>query len=273
MDATLILTKTFGTLFSAYWWLIPTLLTIRFLKTPFMKGVFGELQVNLAAKFLLDKHKYTLFKNVTLPTEDGTTQIDHIIVSKYGVFVIETKNMKGWIFGSEKQKTWTQKIYRHTSKFQNPLHQNYKHTQTLQAALNIEPSLIFSIIVFVGDSTFKTAMPDNVVYAGGYIRFIKNKTQPIFSELEVKKICTKIAAGRLKPSIKTHINHVKHVKTIVEEKQHQVKVTPIPNNIENACPKCGETMVLRIAKRGDNKGNQFWGCSGYPKCRKIIPVS
>jgi len=95
MDATLILTKTFGTLFSTYWWLIPLLFFITFLKTPFMKGVFGELIVNLAAKFFLDKEKYHLFKNVTLPTEDGTTQIDHVIVSRYGIFVIETKNMKG----------------------------------------------------------------------------------------------------------------------------------------------------------------------------------
>jgi len=269
MDATLILTKTFGALFSAYWWLFPALIIIAFFKSSFMKGVFGELKVNLAAKIFLDKNIYTLFKNVTLPTEDGSTQIDHIIVSRYGVFVIETKNMKGWIFGSEKQKTWTQKIYRHTSKFQNPLHQNYKHTQSLQAALNIEPTTIFSIVVFVGDSTFKTAMPDNVVYAGGYIRYIKNKNQPVFTEIDVQDICSKITTGRLKPSLKTHRDHVKHVKTIVEEKQHQVKVTPISNNIENACPKCGEAMVLRTAKRGDNQGKQFWGCSGYPKCRVV----
>jgi restriction system protein len=83
---------------------------------------------------------------VTLPTEDGTTQIDHVIVSRYGVFVIETKNLKGWIFGSPQQKTWTQKIYRHTTKFQNPLHQDYKHTQTLQAALELDPEKIFPVI-------------------------------------------------------------------------------------------------------------------------------
>ena len=77
-----------------------------------MKVVMGELFVNVVAKVRLDKRIYTLFKNVTLPTEDGTTQIDHIIVSRYGVFVIETKNMKGWIFGNPQQKTWTQKIYR-----------------------------------------------------------------------------------------------------------------------------------------------------------------
>ena len=139
MNVNQLLMQAFGPLISSFWWLIPLLITVTILKTPFIIGVVGEFQVNLAAKYLLDKHIYTLFKNVTLPTEDGTTQIDHVIVSRYGVFVIETKNMKGWIFGGPQQKTWTQKIYRHTTKFQNPLHQNYKHTQTLQAALELDP--------------------------------------------------------------------------------------------------------------------------------------
>jgi restriction system protein len=198
---------------------------------------------------------------VTLPTEDGTTQIDHIIVSRYGVFVIETKNMKGWIFGSAQQKTWTQKIYRHTNTFQNPLHQNYKHTQTLQSALALDPDKLFSLIVFVGDSEFKTPMPDNVVSIGSYVRFIKSKTQLILSDNEVQAICHKIASGQLKPSIKTHREHVKHVKAIIEEKQRQVD--------ENACPKCGRPMVLRTARSGDNQGQQFWGCTGFPKCKTI----
>jgi predicted RNA-binding Zn-ribbon protein involved in translation (DUF1610 family) len=264
----------FEQLFISYWWLIPLLFLIALFKTPFMKGVFGELIVNLAAKFFLDKNKYTLFKNVTLPTEDGTTQIDHVIVSKYGIFVIETKNMKGWIFGNPQQKTWTQKIYRHTTKFQNPLHQNYKHTQTLQTALELESDKIFSLVVFVGDSEFKTPLPENVVYAGGYIRFIKSKIQPILTANEVHGICYKIESGRLKPSIKTHINHVQHVKEIVDKKQHhQAKAKPSSRNNENTCPKCGEAMVLRTAKRGDNQGKQFWGCSGFPKCRTIKQIT
>lgn len=39
-----------------------------------------------------------------------------------------------------------------------------------------------------------------------------------------------------------------------------------------SCPRCGKPMVLRTSKRGQNQGEQFWGCSGYPKCRGIIPV-
>lgn len=201
---------------------------------------------------------------MTLPTEGGTTQIDHVIVSRYGVLVIETKNMKGWIFGSAQQKTWIQKIYQHTNKFQNPLHQNYKHTETLQAALELDPDKLFSLVVFVGDSDFKTPMPDNVVYLGGYVRFIKSKTQPILNDSEVQAICHKIASGQLKASFKTHREHVKHVKAIVQEKQRQID--------ENACPKCGKVMILRTARSGDNQGKQFWGCSGFPKCKMVRQI-
>jgi predicted RNA-binding Zn-ribbon protein involved in translation (DUF1610 family) len=264
MDINQILIQALGPILTNYWWLWLLLAILSFLKTPFMKGVIGEALVNLAANLFLDKQVYKLFKNVTLPTEDGgTTQIDHVIVSRYGVFVIETKNMKGWIFGSANQKTWTQKIYRHNNKFQNPLHQNYKHTQTLQTALNIEPDKLFSLVVFIGDSEFKTPMPENVVYAGGYIRFIKSKQLPILTDNEVANICRALESGRLKPSIKTHVEHVRHVKTIVEQKQQQA---------ENACPKCGRPMVLRTAKSGENQGNQFWGCSGFPKCRMVKAI-
>jgi len=264
MDITQIFIQAINPLISEFWWIISLPVVIAFLKLPFMKGYFGELQVNLAANIFLNKNDYTLFKNVTLPTEDGTTQIDHIIVSRHGIFVIETKNVRGWIFGSPQQKTWTQKIYRHTSKFQNPLHQNYKHTQTLQSVLDIEQDKLFSLVVFVGNSEFKTAMPENIVYAGGYIRFIKSKTQPILSDRDVLKICSTIKSGRLRPSIKTHINHVQHVKAVIEEKQRKDA---------NSCPKCGKPMILRTAQRGTNEGNQFWGCSGFPICKTVKQIT
>jgi ribosomal protein L37AE/L43A len=193
---------------------------------------------------------------------DGTTQIDHIIVSPYGIFVVDTKNMKGWIFGSERQKMWTQQIYRHKTKFQNPLHQNYKHIKTLENALNIELDKISSVIVFVGDATFKTAMPANVNYPRGYINFIKSKNEIILSEDEVKEAIKVIDSGRFERSFNTNREHVKHVKDIVQKKQE-----------EKICPKCGSAMLLRTVKKGVNAGNQFWGCSQFPKCRGTLKYS
>ena len=232
-----------------------------FFKTPFAKGIFGEFLVNLTVNLKLDKKKYHLLKNVTLPTEGGTTQIDHIIVSQYGIFVIETKNMKGWIFGGEHQKTWTQKIYKHTNKFQNPLHQNYKHTKTIESLLDLETDKIFSIVTFVGESTFKTEMPKTVTQGGGFISFINSKTNKILSQSEVHKIVSMIENGQLSKSRKTNKAHVKHVKKIVKDKEST-----------SICPKCGSDLVLRVAKQGVNKGNKFYGCSSYPKCRHTAQI-
>lgn len=92
-------------LIHAFWYLIPLVILGGIIKSPQFKGWVGESLVNLSARLFLDKNTYHLIRNVTLPTEDGTTQIDHIIVSPYGVFVVETKNMKGWIFGSAKQRS------------------------------------------------------------------------------------------------------------------------------------------------------------------------
>ncbi len=151
-------------------------------------------------------------RDVTLPTSDGTTQIDHIIVSIYGIFVIETKNMKGWIFGSENQATWTQKIYKHTNKFQNPLRQNYKHTKALETLLRIKPSKIHSVVVFVGDSTFKTPMPPNVIKGIGFIRYIKSTTGIILDREDCKAAITIINERRLDRTRKTNQAHVEHLR-------------------------------------------------------------
>lgn len=238
------------------WYFIPIVLIVAFFRTSTGKGIIGEFLVNLFTKLKLDKNKYYLIKNVTLPTEDGTTQIDHIIVSEYGIFVVETKNIKGWIFGNEKDKMWTQKIYKHSSKFQNPLHQNYKHIKTIQSTLNIEESKIFNVIVFTGDSTFKTKMPKNVKQGISYIDYIKSKKEKILTKHEVTNIISKIESGRLSRTFKTNREHIKHVKTIIEDK----------SKIEY-CPNCGSELVVRIAKRGTNAGDKFYGCSNYPKCK------
>jgi len=204
------------------WYFIPIILLLIFFKSPFGKGLFGEVLVNFAVNSRLDKRKYHLLKNVTLPTQDGTTQIDHIIVSQYGIFVIETKNMRGWIFGNEHQKMWTQKIYKQMNKFQNPLHQNYKHTKTLETLLELDSDKIFSIVTFVGESTFKTDMPDNVTYTGGFIGFINSKTKQLFSQQEVKNIIDTIENAKLSTTRKTDREHILHVKNIVKEKKNKL---------------------------------------------------
>jgi restriction system protein len=178
------------------------------LKTPWFKGWIGELQINLITKFFLGKDVYRLIKNVTIPADGETTQIDHVIVSRFGVFVVETKNLRGWIFGKEGDAYWTQKLYRHSEKFQNPLRQNYKHTKTLSEILGISEDKMHSVVVFTGDSSFKTDMSENVTNPRGYIRYIRSQTKPVLTGDEVKEIINVIGEKRLAPGLKTHFQHV-----------------------------------------------------------------
>lgn len=246
---------------SALWFLVPMLILVVVLKSPWFKGIAGEAVINLSALILLDRRQYRLIRDVTLPTADGTTQIDHVIVSEFGVFVIETKNLRGWIFGQPNQRQWTQKIFKHSNRFQNPLHQNYKHVKELQALLGLEDDQIHSLVVFVGDSKFKTPMPENVTYGGGYIRFIKSKRRRVLSPNQVDAIGQKIDNGRLPRSHATRQGHIEQVKT-ARTQRASVK----------SCARCGSPMRSRTAKKGAKAGTEFWGCTAFPKCRHTEPA-
>ncbi|EIU3494365.1 NERD domain-containing protein [Pseudomonas aeruginosa] len=253
MDFSPVIAPLWGTL----GWLVPLALLIGLLKSPWAKGYVGELLVRLFAHWQLDKLIYRRLHNVTLNTPDGTTQIDHVFLSPYGIFVLETKSMSGWIFGSEKQAQWTQKIYKRTYKFQNPLRQNYKHLKALEASLNIAPDHLHSVITFVGGSTFKTEVPACVTQGIGFIRYIKSFQQPVFSETEVDAMLKALQTGRRAPSFATHREHVQNLKRRSDP------------TAERQCPKCGSTLVIRTVKSGPKAGQQFWGCLGYPRCRMM----
>jgi len=285
MDVTAIIVLLLGQL----WYLLPLLLLATLIKTPWFKGMIGEAFINLGIRLFLDKREYHLLKNVTLPTPQGTTQIDHVIVSRFGLFVIETKNIKGWIFGNPAHKSWTQQLYRRRHTFQNPLRQNYLHLMTLKSLLGLADHQLHSIIYFIGDCTFKSPMPDNVMNRG-LIRYIKGKTTPVLTPAEVTRVIDTIQQGRLAANWQTHKQHVAQLKTRHSDAPHpplSVAAMPVVNQVVNAaptitesltkqnplCPRCGNQMVLRTAKRGDNKGNRFWGCSGYPKCRFIVNLT
>jgi restriction system protein len=219
-----------------------------------LKGWVGEVQGSLAAKIRLDSEIYRSINNVTIPTANGTTQIDHVIVSKYGVFVVETKNIKGWIYGDEKQAQWTQVLYGKKYHFQNPLRQNYRHTKALSEFLGIEHSKIHSVVMFWSECEFKTPMPPNVLDRG-YSAHIKSRTEVLFTDDEVDQIHKAINSGRLPKTWSTRRQHLNSLKARFSS--------------ETTCPKCGAEVVLRTARQGPNAGKQFYGCSRYPACRYV----
>ena len=228
-----------------------------------IKGVLGETAMKAGAGLALPSTVYRRYHDVTLPTVNGTTQIDHVFVSGFGVFVVETKNMGGWIFGSEQDREWTQVFpggKKH--KFQNPLRRNYGHVRAMEDALagiGLPKRSVKSVVVFVGEAEFKREMPQNVTVGFGAARYVRSFQTHILTDEQVAKICTVIESNRMKPSWATDRQHIQNLNR---------RTAPGLRR----CPRCGRKMVLRTARRESNEGKQFWGCEGFPKCRMVQKV-
>jgi hypothetical protein len=152
---------------------------------------------------------YHLMNHVTLQMEDGTTQVDHILVSRFGVFVIETKHYKGWIFANEKHKSWTQVLYRLKFKFQNPILQNKRHVRAVQEILDLlPPSAIKSVVVFTGEAEFKTEIPQGVFRLYGLTDYLRNQTDEVMSLNRVQFCVGRLETARLAISGETDVEHI-----------------------------------------------------------------
>lgn len=201
----------------------------------------------------LDKTTYQRLHNVILPSNNGTTQIDHILVSEYGIFIVETKNFQGWIFGSKDSAKWMQVLKGGKYPFQNPLRQAYRQKKVLTQFLDIDETQVHIVIFFVGDCEFKTEMPANVL-SGGLSRYVQSFRQRVFSSSRVEQI-----KGKLH-------NHKKH--SSLSNRDH-IQSLQDRHSSTTICPKCGGELVTRTAKKGANAGSSFLGCSNYPKCRFV----
>lgn len=217
----------------------------------FWRGFVGEKTATLGMWLFLDRNTYHRFHNVIVPADKGTTQIDHVLVSEYGIFVIETKNMGGWIFGCEDDAQWTQVLFGKKFRFQNPLRQNYRHTKALAGFLRLEHSLFHSIAFCMGDCRFKTQLPDKVM-TRGLASYIKRFTSPVVDKARVAEITARITGLQMQP-VASNAGHVAALNNRYSS--------------STTCARCGRSLIKKTAKRGPSAGQDFLGCTGYPKCR------
>lgn len=229
-------------------------------RSPSLKGAYGEAKVKLAADLFLNNSDYRRLDDVTLPIGNRTTQIDHVVVSIYGVFVIETKNMEGWIFGAAHQRQWTQVLYKKKFRFQNPLRQNYLHVKAVQSVLRVPKGYIHSVVVFAGGAELRTQMPQNVTHINGLIGYVRSFDRPVFTAAECDSMVERLQAGRFMPTTSTERGHV-------DSLRRRDVATAM-----GICPRCGGRLVQRTARKGPSAGSSFLGCSEYPGCKYTSPI-
>lgn len=270
----LVIEPIFGMLWHLAPILVPFIVIVIILKSAWFKGWVGEKASSLFAHVRLPKDEYTILDNVTLPFKDGTTQVDQIVVSRFGIFVVEIKNMSGLIFATASDRKWTQVLGRKKTSFLNPLKQNHMHMKALEG-IGANSSWFVSVIAFMGNAKFKNPMPENVCMGGQYLSYIKSFKQPLLSEQEVADVLRLIQTSRKKAGIGTHMAHVAHVKKKQAERSRPTnsKASSTKPAESESCPNCGKGLVIRKAKRGKHIGATFWGCSGFPGCRYVKQIT
>ena len=240
-------------------------------RSPAQLGKEGEVFIHNVLSQL--PQEYVVLDDVILKTPKGTAQIDHVVVSKYGLFAIETKNYRGEIYGNDNKDEWKQiivtpvtyssnrfKTYTYVTKntLYNPVRQAKGHALALQQALkNWKYLRIIPIVVFTGKADLTHVITNHhVIDVDDLIPTILSYTTLYLSEENLPRVVQQITELNLRKVIKdkTHVNNVKEAK-----RAHLSKI------YSGICPHCGGKLVLRKGKFG-----QFYGCSNYPKCKFTI---
>lgn len=220
------------------------------------RGAYGESVVSAIIESL--PGEYALFNDVYIRDNERTIQIDHVVVSIYGIFVIETKNYSGWIFGTDNAEYWTQNLYGYKTGFYNPLRQNLSHTIVLMKLLNLPRRKFFPIVVFLNKATLRCRTRGCVINTWDLGDTILSRDEVVFSQQEVEKI-KEILSQAPSADVEIRQQHVDNIRRRIDAKNDTL--------MAGRCPRCGAELVERMGPYGC-----FWGCENYPNCKFTIKL-
>lgn len=217
------------------------------------KGKAGEMRV---AKILskLPEEEYRVINNLLIKQGNKTTQIDHVVVSEYRIFVIETKHYRGWIYGDANREYWTQNIYGNKYDLWNPIHQNQGHVRALRRVLtDIPPGVFISIVTFSRQASLDIRNSENVIYWDELKKLICSYQRKLISTEQAQNAYETLLTANI-DSKDNQKQHVRHVREQISKREETIA--------KGRCPRCGGELVLRKGTYGP-----FYGCSNYPRCK------
>ena len=195
-----------------------------------IKGWFGEKVLWILLRRHLKRHDYKILNNIYLHQSNGYThQIDHIVVSQWGIFVIETKTFDGELVQCNNEaRRWT---YVTSSNgyyyWQNPIKQNRWHIRALADCLGHPLEHFYTIVAFAGPIKFPSKIPANVVHFDDVAQYIQSHSQTtiILPEI-VQGLVAQIKALDKAVTKEQRKNHNKQCQERRKQKQATIKDTP-----------------------------------------------
>ena len=158
---------------------------------------------------------YHVYNDVLFCLGNYSVQIDHIVLSRYGIFVVETKNYHGRIYGSDNQEQWSEYFpgRYHTSqeyKFYNPLWQNSNHIRALRQILNSDFIPIYGIVVFPPGTVIEVYSAFPVLTWDFLFEYILSHSKPIISD-DVIETVKSILNGAIDTRPEDRMIHLENV--------------------------------------------------------------
>ena len=204
----------------------------------------------------LPSDEYIVLNDLMLPTRYGTTQIDHTVLSTYGVYVIETKNYSGRITGNEKSEQWEQNIYGYRYKTGNALRQNKAHIAAVRYHGHIGKQVpVYNIVVFAHTADITIYHEEGeVIYLNELLQTIHHlhASEPMLTMENISYIADCLRQQNIADK-EQRKHHNQAVRANKYERQEKIE--------HGICPRCGGPLVWR-----NGKYSEFYGCSNYPKC-------
>lgn len=156
------------------------------------QGKRAARKIRKLAASLLDSGTYRQFPDVSFQSREGVVHIDHVLVSPFGVFVIQSMDELGEIAGKAFDPDWTRTFRGETAKFPNPLRPNFDRKLALGNLIGIGEDRLFSVIAFTDGARFLHPMPDNVTRGKGFAEYVASRNTPLISAGEIEAIVARI---------------------------------------------------------------------------------
>lgn len=229
----------------------------------------GILNVGSEGEQFIQRELYNHFpasrilRNVYLKKSNGDyTEIDLLAIDYCGIFVFESKNFSGMIFGSQEDKDWTQVQRKNKRTFYNPIKQNTSHINALKLNLKQYPQIQFyNFVVFSGTGKMKVnpiSLPNTYVVdlkeLGNVIRDLRDAAEAkgaLIPSSQRKEIAD-LLSQTSRPGKAIKDLHLKQIKKTASK-----------------CPICKNALIERTNK---TNGNKFYGCKSFPKCKFTKPI-
>lgn len=232
-------------------------------------GIFGENQI----KYELSNSHIPMYvlHDVFLEHNGLTAQIDFLVLCRKHFYVIECKNLFGNIEINEKGD-FIRTLGSRKEGIYSPITQNQRHLDLITAIRKDNSGKLMK--GFISDSGWKT-----IVVLANPKTILDDKNAPKEIKEQIIRADQLVAFIKKSESESKEFSlNDKELKDIAEKWLSRCKENPVDYATKYSekptptCPKCGIPMVKRVAKKGDNIGEEFWGCPNFPRCRQVKEI-